>query len=69
MFNVRLLKSGVPAISKPCDACQKMLDSFGVKRLYYTNRNGEQYGDDFAKNPSGTGKPAAEAGAGEEAGC
>lgn len=36
-YNIRLLKSGEPAMSRPCSSCQGLLASFGVRKLFYTN--------------------------------
>jgi len=30
-------RSGVPAISKPCKFCEKLLKEYGIKNIYFTN--------------------------------
>lgn len=41
LYNVRLLKSGRVAMSRPCGPCSKLLFDFGVSKLFYTNNFGE----------------------------
>jgi deoxycytidylate deaminase len=36
MVNIRLSISGNIHMSKPCDACQKVISAFGIKNVYYT---------------------------------
>jgi deoxycytidylate deaminase len=33
----RLLKNGSGAMSKPCESCEKMLKTRGIKKVYYTS--------------------------------
>lgn len=39
-INIRLFANKQLAMSKPCKACQKMLSSFGVRKVYYSTPNG-----------------------------
>lgn len=39
LFLVRLSKTGLAA-SKPCDACLRTLQAFGVHKVYYSTRDG-----------------------------
>jgi hypothetical protein len=41
MVNIRLGKKGEPRLARPCKSCQQMLAAFGLRRIYYTNTNGE----------------------------
>jgi deoxycytidylate deaminase len=36
----RETKSGALGLSKPCAACENMLRSFGIKKVYYTSPEG-----------------------------
>lgn len=37
---VRLTKNGTLALAKPCKHCQKILESYKVKKIFYTTDNG-----------------------------
>ena len=36
LFNVRLGKDGHPMMAKPCDNCQRLVDSFNFKEIEWT---------------------------------
>lgn len=36
LVNVRLNRAGEVMLSKPCTACQKMLDAFNIGRVFYS---------------------------------
>ena len=36
LFVARVGRSGNPLLSKPCPACQKAIDSAGIKKVFYT---------------------------------
>ena len=36
----RLLKNGLPALSKPCKSCMKMISLYGIKKIVYTTEIG-----------------------------
>lgn len=36
LWNLRLTKGGNIGTSKPCAGCQKAVDAFGIKRVFYT---------------------------------
>ena len=38
---VRFSKKGFPTMSKPCCYCQAFLKKFGVKKVYYTDWDGD----------------------------
>ena len=38
---MRFLANGSPSCSKPCIHCQRFLKRKGIKKVYYTNWNGE----------------------------
>lgn len=38
---VRIDKACNLRIAKPCDSCQELIDFVGIRRVYYTNREGE----------------------------
>ena len=38
---IRFSKNGNITMAKPCPYCQKFLRQYGVKRVFYTNWNGE----------------------------
>lgn len=38
---VRFSKRGVPTMAKPCKYCQHFLRENGIKKVHYTNWNGE----------------------------
>lgn len=41
MYVARMLKkNGAIAMSRPCPSCQKILKSYGIKRVYYTTHDG-----------------------------
>ena len=40
LYVYRILKDGSPALARPCRMCQNYLRSVGVKKVYYTTRNG-----------------------------
>lgn len=44
LYVARLLKNGVAAQSKPCPACQKVIEEAGVKRVLYTTDEYFAYG-------------------------
>ena len=46
LVNLRFRRDGSLGMSKPCEFCQTMLDSFGIKDIWYTNSSGkfEKYG-------------------------
>jgi len=41
LVNVRLGAKGQALLAKPCVPCQKMLVSFGIKKVFYTNQFGQ----------------------------
>lgn len=44
LVNLRFLKNGKIANSRPCKSCQKMLKSFGIKKIWYSTTEGfEKY--------------------------
>lgn len=40
IVNVRVMANGNFGMSKPCINCQKLLKDFGLRTVYYTNRQG-----------------------------
>ena len=36
LYNLRLTGGGNVAMSKPCNGCQKAIDAFGIKRVFWT---------------------------------
>lgn len=40
MYVYREIQSGVPAHSRPCKICMKILQEFGVKKIRYISKNG-----------------------------
>jgi tRNA(Arg) A34 adenosine deaminase TadA len=36
LYNLRITNSGKIGLAKPCPGCQKAIDSFGIRRVYYT---------------------------------
>lgn len=38
---VRFSKKGVPTMARPCRYCQEFLKENGIKKVHYTNWNGE----------------------------
>lgn len=40
LYIYRETKDGLPAMSKPCAHCQKLINSVGIKRIYYSIPNG-----------------------------
>ena len=40
LYNVRLHKDGSVAFSLPCPQCQKLLRSFDIDNVFYTDANG-----------------------------
>ena len=36
MYILRLTKGGSLGMSKPCDGCQKAIDAFGIKNVYWS---------------------------------
>lgn len=47
LVNLRFLRNGTLAMSKPCQCCQKMIVGFGIKSVIYTNNAGEFVDDTF----------------------
>ena len=41
MVNVRIKSDGEVGLSKPCSKCQQLLNDFGIKTIYFTNKNGK----------------------------
>ena len=41
IYVVRLTKTDKWAMAKPCEICQKFLADAGIRRVYYSNENGE----------------------------
>jgi deoxycytidylate deaminase len=41
LYVVRLTSNGELGIAKPCEICEKFILSMNIKRVYYTNRNGQ----------------------------
>ena len=41
LFVLRWTKDGQLTMSKPCERCQQMINSAGLKKVFYTNWNGE----------------------------
>ena len=50
IFVARVRRDGDLALARPCEICQEILYSYGVKRAYYTISNNE-YGVMRVKNP------------------
>lgn len=42
LYIYRELKNGQPAISKPCEACSKLIKDLGIKTVFYINENGQR---------------------------
>ena len=40
LINIRIGKNGKVAMAKPCKHCQEMLNYFNIKRIIYTDNNG-----------------------------
>jgi deoxycytidylate deaminase len=40
MVNMRFSMDGKMSMSKPCEKCQKLISDFGIKEVYFTNRDG-----------------------------
>lgn len=36
LYNLRLTRGGEIGISKPCEACQKAIEAFGIKKVHWT---------------------------------
>lgn len=36
LYNLRLTKGGKVGISKPCAACSKAIETFGIEKVYWT---------------------------------
>jgi deoxycytidylate deaminase len=41
LINICIMTDGTLGMSKPCKRCQQLLQDFGVKTIYYTNRQGK----------------------------
>jgi len=41
LFVARVTKGGNLALAKPCNRCMKAIKEHGIKRVYYTDSNGE----------------------------
>jgi len=41
LYVARLTRTGDVGIAKPCEACQDFIRSVGIKRIFYTNQNGQ----------------------------
>jgi deoxycytidylate deaminase len=41
MFVLRIKKDGTVAMSKPCPGCHRCIETFGIKKVYYTTDAGE----------------------------
>ena len=41
LYVIRILKNNNLALAKPCFACQKLIQSVGIKRVYYSINNDE----------------------------
>lgn len=41
IFVVRITNNGDLAMARPCEECQNLLQSYGVRTFYYTDFNGE----------------------------
>ncbi len=41
LVNTRINSKGEIGYSKPCELCEKLIDKMGIKKVYFTNRNGE----------------------------
>src|SRR5258706_4508635 len=41
LYVVRITKTGRWAIAKPCEICRKFLHDAGIRRVFYSNREGE----------------------------
>lgn len=37
LYSARLLRSGVPALAKPCPVCAQVLDVLGITDIYWTD--------------------------------
>lgn len=42
IYIYREWKSGKPALSKPCIACQKLIEDLGIKTIYYIDEHGQR---------------------------
>lgn len=42
LFVARVTQTGTLRISKPCKVCQKVIKSFGVKKVWFINQAGER---------------------------
>lgn len=40
LYVVRFLADGTVTMAKPCELCQNMINSYGVKKVYYTDWEG-----------------------------
>jgi len=36
LYVLRLTKGGAVALSKPCEVCQRAIDAFGIKQVYWS---------------------------------
>lgn len=41
IYVVRITKSGKLSMAKPCPVCELAIKEFGIKRVYFSNPNGE----------------------------
>lgn len=43
VYVARVLRNGIPALSRPCADCERLMRARGVKKVYYTIDN-DEYG-------------------------
>lgn len=41
LFVARLTRTDRVSFSRPCEACQEVIEKFGLKRVYFTNYHGD----------------------------
>ena len=40
LYVYREYKNGKPALSKPCKACQRLINDLGIKTVFYIDKHG-----------------------------
>jgi len=40
IYVARIMKNGLPAISRPCEICQRLLRAIGIRTVYFTVQEG-----------------------------
>lgn len=41
LFVARLTRTDKVSLAKPCNACQELIEKYGIKKVYFTNYYGE----------------------------